>query len=93
MNMSKNPNDIMTMPYAQWLEQTLRDLTSFSVKGICISAVTDTGDTYANYYNISMNDKLVLSGIINQDATLDMLMNNGFIKDEDEEDMNDEEEE
>lgn len=89
--MSKNTN-ITEMPYAKWLEQTLRDISAVPVRGIAISAVYDNGDTYTNYYNVSMNDKLVLSGLISQDATLDMLAANGVISyEEDDEDSAEEE--
>ena len=55
---------------------------------------SETGDAYTNYHNISMSDKLVISGLIQQDATLDMLAANGFIEygdddDDENEDDND----
>ena len=83
--MNDTPNDIFTLPYAKWLEQTLQELVKFPVKGIAINAITDNGEVYTNYHNISMADKLVISGIINQDATLDMLAANGVIEYADEE--------
>ena len=87
--MSKNLNNI---PYAQWLEKALTELIEFPVKGICISAITNTGEAYTNYYEISMMDKLLIAGLIQQDATYDSLAANGFIKYADEEDETDGEE-
>lgn len=83
-----NKNNITKMPYAQWLEQTLRDISELPVKGIALMGVLDGGESYAAYYNVSMTDKLVLAGLVNQDATLDMLAAQGVIdyKDDEEED-------
>lgn len=92
--MSNNTN-ITKMPYAAWLEQTLRDISEVPVSGIAILGVLEGGETYTAYYNVSMADKLLLSGLINQDATLDMLAAQGVIsyEDEEEEDADGEEEE
>lgn len=95
--MSKNTN-ITEMLYAKWLEQSLRDISVFPIRGIALAATTEDGETYTNYYNISMADKLVLAGLIQQDATLDMMAANGIIEYQDddsdeEEDDNGEEEE
>ena len=83
--MNDTPNDIFALPYAKWLEQTLQELVKFPVKGICICATSGNGEVYVNYHEVSMADKLVISGIINQDATLDMLAANGVIEYADEE--------
>ncbi len=88
-----NKNNITKMPYAQWLEQCLRDIQEMSIRGIALMGVTDRGDTYVNYYECTMADKLLISGLVNQDATLDMLAAQGVFQYEDEEDANGEEEE
>lgn len=94
-----NNTNITDMPYAKWLEETLRDISTLPVGSIAILGVFEGGETYTAYYNTSMADKLLLSGLINQDATLDMLAAQGVIKyadedeDEDEEETYDEEEE
>lgn len=90
-----NNTNITKMPYATWLEQTLRDISTLPVSGIAILGVLEGGETYTAYYNTSMTDKLLLSGLINQDATLDMLAAQGVIDyaDDEEEDADGEEEE
>lgn len=85
-------------PIVKFLQQTIRDISKFPTKGIAIVVTSETGDAYTNYHNISMSDKLVISGLIQQDATLDMLAANGFIEygdddDDENEDDNDNEEE
>lgn len=77
--MTSNHKNITDMPFASWLEQTLHDIQEFPTRGITIAVTSDTGDTYINYYNVNMGDKILLSGLINQDATLDMMAANGII--------------
>lgn len=82
-------NNLNSIPYAKWLENALQELIKFPVKGICMAATTNTGETYLNYYEISMGDKLTLAGLIQQDAMLDALAANGFIDYADEEEPSD----
>ena len=77
--MTKNPNDLSNIPYAPWLENALKELLTFPVKGICINAVGETGEVYTNCHNISMRDKLVIAGLLQQDATIQALAINGYI--------------
>lgn len=91
--MSKNHN-ITKMPYAKWLEQSLSDISALPIRGIAIVGITEGGDAYTNYYNTSMADKLVLAGLINQDAMFDSMAANGIIdydypEDNDEDDETD----
>ena len=84
-----NKSTITDMPYATWLEQVLHDILDLPIKGIAFTGILENGDIYVKYYNTSMADKLVISGIVNQDATIDMLAAQGII--EYEEDENEEE--
>lgn len=92
--MSNNKKNITDMPYAKWLETVLHDIVDLPVTSIAILGVLEGGETYTSYYNTSMADKLLLSGLINQDATLDMLAAQGVIQyADDEEETEDGEEE
>lgn len=85
--------NINELPYAPWLEKNLRDLVKTPVTSICISAVSKDGDVYRDYYNTTMIDKLIIAGIIQQDAMLDSMAANGIVEYvEDEEDGTDGEE-
>lgn len=87
-----NNKNLKDIPYAQWLEKALRELIGFPVKGIAIVATTENGEVYNNYHNITMADKLVIAGLIQQDAMLDAMAANGYIEyadDEEEETKND----
>ena len=85
-----NKNTITDMPYATWLEQVLHDILDLPIKGIAFTGILENGDIYVKYYNTSMADKLVISGIVNQDATIDMLAAQGIIEYEEEKDENEE---
>lgn len=78
---NRNLSDI---PYAKWLEKALQELINLPVKSICIFAMTENGDIYNNYHNVTMADKLVMAGLIQQDAMLDTMVVNGFIEEEQE---------
>lgn len=74
-------NNLKNLPYAEWLENALRELINFPVKGLCIFATTENGEAYTNYNDkVTMMDKLTIAGLIQQDAMLDQLAVNGFIK-------------
>jgi hypothetical protein len=90
-----NNVDLKNLSYAEWLEKTLQELVTFPVKKIGIYAMTENGEVYNNYHNVSMADKLVIAGIIQQDAMLDTMAANGMLEyvddeDEDEEDYGEE---
>lgn len=94
--MTDKTNDITKMPYASWLEQALRDISGQPIKSIVVAGVLESGDVYTSYYELPMADKLLIAGIINQDAMLDTLINGGYVEegdDEDEEEDDAEEEE
>lgn len=75
-------------PIVDWVLQSMRDISQMPIRGIVLAAVTEDGEAYTNYYKVNMTDKLLISGLINQDATLDMLAANGIVKyvEDDEED-------
>lgn len=90
--MNNNPNDITNMPYASWLEESLQRISSLPMRALVMIGITEDGDTYNDYYNATMGDKLLIAGRIQQDAMLDTLEANGLIATTDEEDTDGEEE-
>jgi hypothetical protein len=90
--MNNNPNDITNMPYASWLEESLQRISSLPMRALVMIGITEDGDTYNDYYNATMGDKLLIAGLIQQDAMLDTLEANGLIATTDEEDTDGEEE-
>jgi hypothetical protein len=91
--MTDETKDITKMPYASWLEQALHDISEYPLQGIVLAGIRENGDVYTNYYELSMAAKVLIAGIINQDAMLDTLINSGYIEDDDEEDEEDDVEE
>ena len=81
-------------PIVEWLREVLRDISQFDARGIAVASINKDGDSYVSYYKMNMADKVLISGLIQQDAMLDTLAQNGIINyDESDEDNDDEEEE
>ena len=78
--MNNNENDIREMPYAEWLEGALRRISAMPMRTLILIGITEDGDTYNDYYNAAMGDKLIIAWLIQQDAMLDTLEANGYIK-------------
>ena len=68
--------DIRKKDYASFLEETLKCLVEMPIDGLCIVGKMKGGDIFVNYYKSSMTDKILYAGLIQQDATLDMLRAN-----------------
>ena len=81
--MEESANEFNDIPHAKWCEKALSELVNLPVKSVCMFAILDNGDIYNNYTeNITMGDKLVMAGIIQQDAMLDTMIANGFIEED-----------
>ncbi len=73
--------NIFSKDYAEFLESTLRDLIEVPVEGICILTKLEGGGIGFSSHNISLTDKILFAGHLQQDAMLEMLMRNKFIRD------------
>lgn len=82
--MNNNMPNVNELPYAEWLEESLREIISLPVESVCVVTKLKGGAIYASYHACSMNDKILMAGRIQQDSTIDMLLANGMLKDEDE---------
>ena len=68
--------DITKLPYAPWLEDTIREMTEHEVQSICIGAITQNGDTMTGYWNSDLQDKAVLASAILSDIVLGIVEQN-----------------
>ena len=66
-------------PVVEWLREVLRDISQFDARGIAVASINKDGDSYVSYYKMNMADKVLISGLIQQDAMLDTLAQNGII--------------
>ena len=81
-------------PIVEWLREVLRDISQFDARGIVVASINKDGDSYVSYYKMNMADKVLISGLIQQDAMLDTLAQNGIVSyNESDEDNDDDEEE
>lgn len=83
-------SDLAKLPYAEWLEQALRNIIGTPVESIAIITQYKGGDICTGYYECSVSDKILFAGYLQQDATLDALRANGLVPDEDDEEDTDE---
>ena len=74
--------DICKKNYAGFLEKMLEALVEMPIEGLCVIGKMKGGATFVNYKS-SMADKILYVGLIQQDATLDMLKANKHNEDED----------
>lgn len=77
--------NIYTKDYAEFMEEALQAMVQLPVEGICIITKLHGGAIFTNYFKSNMMDKISYAGIIQQDATLDMLKANKLVKPETEE--------
>ena len=80
-------------PIVEWLREVLRDISQFDARGIAVASINKDGDSYVSYYKMNMADKELISGLIQQDAMLDTLAQNGLISYDDSDEDNDDDEE
>ena len=78
-------DSIYTKDYAEFMEEALQAMVQLPVEGICIITKLQGGGVFTNYFKSNMMDKITYAGLIQQDATLDMLKTNKLIKPETEE--------
>lgn len=72
-------DDICSKDYADFLEQTLECMVNLPVEGICVVTKLTGGAVFANYFNSNMMDKFTYAGVIQQNATMDLLQANNMI--------------
>lgn len=72
-------DSILDKDYANFLEETLRDMVALPVEGICIVAKLKGGGHMMNYYRLSPVDKITYAGLIQQDAIIATLQTNNWI--------------
>ena len=69
-------DDFSTRPYAQWLEDTIRELVSIDPLCIAMQMRDEEGKTYTCYWNCNRNDRAVMVDAIHDDDLLDLIRNN-----------------
>ena len=72
--------DITTKDYASFMEQTLTEMVTLPVEGICIITKLSGGAVFTSYYNSTAMDKITYAGLIQQDAMIETLRINKMLK-------------
>lgn len=74
-------DDIYNKNYAAFMEDTLKSMVQLPVEGICVVTKLKDGAVYASFFNSTVMDNITYAGVIQQDAMLEMLKNNGYVTD------------
>ena len=77
--------NILKKDYAKFMEETLSNMVELPVEGICVITKLKGGGIFTSYFNSNMTDKITYAGVIQQDATLDMLKANKLVRENDSE--------
>ena len=75
-------NDITIKTYASFMEQTLQEMVTLPVEGICIITKLSGGAVYTSYFNSTSMDKITYAGLIQQDAMIETLRINKMLNDD-----------
>lgn len=65
--------DITKMPYAPWLEDTIREMTEHEVQSICIAVKVDGVAMLTGYWNADTQDKAMSAAAIQNDIVSDIV--------------------
>ena len=77
--------NIFEKEYVSFMEEVLQHMVHMPVSGICVLIKLEDGSVCSNYFNTKMMDKMIYSGVIQQDVTWEILKaNNAVGKDSDE---------
>lgn len=78
--------DIKETPYAQWLEEVLRDMVQLEPKQIALCVLVEGGASATSCYNCNSTDKALMAHSIYADSILDVVHENrDWINSDDEE--------
>ena len=72
-------SDIRKEPYAEWLEDTLRELVDLHPMSIGIVAINEDGSTGTAYFNIRNKERWAMVQAILQDNVIDFIQVNSDI--------------
>lgn len=72
-------SDILTKDYASFMEETLKEMVTLPVEGICIITKLSGGAVFTSYYNSTSMDKITYAGLIQQDAMIETLRANKML--------------
>lgn len=65
--------------YIEFLEKVIEDLRKAPVEGLCVLTKFPGNHVGVNTHNVNMMDKISFAGVLQQDATLDMLKANKLV--------------
>ena len=64
------------MPYAKWLEDTLKELYNLYPVSISMQMIGADGNAYTCYSNVTPNDRAIMIDAMQEDGVFDMIRSN-----------------
>ena len=75
--------DLTELPYAGWLEKTLGQLVKGEPVGaICMLTKTNTGEVAMDCHECTVEDFMLFSGLLQQEALIETLKFRGLVSEE-----------
>lgn len=68
--------DPTMLPYAKWLEESIRKMAGMDVKSIALAAITGEKEVMTAYYDACFADMAVMAANIQADGIFDMTLAN-----------------
>ena len=80
--------DLTELPYARWLEKTLgRLIQGEPVEAICMITKTNTGEVAMDCHECTMEDFMLFSGLLQQEALIETLKIRGLVPEEEDDEQ------
>lgn len=77
--------NIYAKDYDEFMKEALQTMVQLPVEGISIITKLQGGGVFTNYFKSNIMDKITYTGLIQQEATLDMLKANKLVRPENKE--------
>ena len=72
-------DEFSNLPYAPWLESTIRDLVDINPTAIAMQMMDESGEIYSCYYNMSPNIRAQFIAGMQDDDRLEWVKNNRHV--------------
>lgn len=71
--------DVTKLPYAAWLEESIRTMSKLDVRSACIVVADKDSNTLTAYYKADAQDKAIFAHNIQSDITMDLIRLNADV--------------
>lgn len=69
-------DEFSSKPYAQWLEDTVREMVDIDPVCVSMQMIDAEGKVYTCYWNCDRNDRAIMLDAMKDDDLIDLIRNN-----------------